>query len=166
MTKPMEKLPLPEHPVLEAWASALNDAGYWAFVVDAQWRYVFQTDELRLTFEDMRNGAAGFAAYNEHVFSAQAFNYFGAVIGQYRDSMLDWLGPYVLASTPGGRDELRRLIHPEIAHRVDELEPKEVPPIWLLRPEWTTAGADTSGMAVWFRLDDEEGEIAGFVSLS
>jgi hypothetical protein len=35
MTERFESLPLPEHPLLAAWASMLNDAGYWAEVLDA-----------------------------------------------------------------------------------------------------------------------------------
>jgi class 3 adenylate cyclase len=48
-----ESYPLPAHPALAAWASALNEAGHWANVLDARFRYVYQTDELRKTFADM-----------------------------------------------------------------------------------------------------------------
>ena len=44
----VKSLPLPDHPVLAAWASALNDAGHWAYVLDRSWRVVFVTDELAL----------------------------------------------------------------------------------------------------------------------
>lgn len=166
MTEPMKPLPLPAHPMLAAWASTLNDAGCWAYVFDAEWRYVFQTDELRSTFEDMRRATAEPTHLGSHVFSSGAKQYFEAAIGSYLDAMITELGPYVLATTSGGREELRRIVDPGLADRVDELQPKELPPVWLLRPEWTTAGADTSGMAVWIRIDDDQGQLAGFVSLS
>jgi len=44
-----ESLPLPEDPLLATWASALNDAGYFANILDAGWRYVYDTDELLLS---------------------------------------------------------------------------------------------------------------------
>ncbi len=163
MTEPMEPLPLPDHPALAAWASVLNDAGYWAFVLDAQWRYVFQTDELRSTFADMGNRST---VPTSHVFSTDAKRYFEAAIGGYQELMFWEFGPYVLGSTPGGREVLRRLVDPELAGLVDELQPKEIPAVWLVRPEWTTAGADVSGMAVWARINDGDGQLAGFVSLS
>ena len=54
--EPLETLPLPEDPFVAAAASVLNDAGHWAYVLDAQWRIAFVTDELRLSFGD--TGAA------------------------------------------------------------------------------------------------------------
>ena len=45
MSQSVESLPLPDHPVLAAWASALNATGYWASLLDAEWRCVFATDE-------------------------------------------------------------------------------------------------------------------------
>jgi hypothetical protein len=47
--EPLQTLPLPEDPVLAQCASALNDAGHWALVLDASWRVVFATDEVRLS---------------------------------------------------------------------------------------------------------------------
>jgi hypothetical protein len=47
--EPLQSLPLPEDPVLAQCASAVNDAGYWAFVLDASWQLVFATDEVRLS---------------------------------------------------------------------------------------------------------------------
>src|SRR4051794_19739156 len=56
MTESLGSLLLPDHPLLATWASALNDAGYWATLMDAEWRIVFVTDELRLSHRNM--GAA------------------------------------------------------------------------------------------------------------
>jgi hypothetical protein len=52
MAGSFRSLPLPDDPTLAAWASALNVAGHWADVYDAEWRMVFATDELRFTFGD------------------------------------------------------------------------------------------------------------------
>src|SRR6476660_1396182 len=43
MRESFESPPLPEHPLLAAWASTLNDVGYWANLFDAEWRYMFTT---------------------------------------------------------------------------------------------------------------------------
>jgi hypothetical protein len=44
---PVATMPLPEEPTLAAYAAALNATGHWATIFDAQWRFVFVTDELR-----------------------------------------------------------------------------------------------------------------------
>jgi hypothetical protein len=44
-----ERCALPEDPTLAAVASALNDAGYWAIIVDRQWRNLYMTDAQRLS---------------------------------------------------------------------------------------------------------------------
>jgi class 3 adenylate cyclase len=165
-----ETFPLPEHPSLAAWASALNETGHWANVLDATWRFVFQTEELRKTFADM--GRPSNAVLGSHFFSQEVNQRFAAAVGgpwaepEFRRSYFSDLGPYVLAGTPGGRAELRRVIDPELADLVDELQPEAVPKTWVVRPEWTTAGAEVTGSAVWFRIDDDHGNLAGFCILS
>jgi hypothetical protein len=47
-----ETVPLPEDPALAVVARALTDAGQFAYSVDSEWRWVYQTDEppwLRIT---------------------------------------------------------------------------------------------------------------------
>ena len=53
MSDSFESPPLPEHPLLRAWATVLNDGGYWAVLLDAEWRYVFVTDEMRASYRDL-----------------------------------------------------------------------------------------------------------------
>jgi class 3 adenylate cyclase len=157
---------LPDDPVLAAWASALDDAGYWAYILDAGFRFVFATDELLVTFGDM--GASWDVPIGSHFYSAEAMQFRGARFGgpfgvpeRRRAAFLD-AGRYVLAGTPGGREELRRAIDPALVPLVEELEPIELPFAWTLRPEWTTAGAEVAGSAVFLRIDDGHGRLAGF----
>jgi class 3 adenylate cyclase len=170
MTGAGETYALPNNPALAAWASALNETGHWANVLDAQWQYVFHTDELRKTYADMGRPSAGMLGL--HFFSQEAHELFAEAIGgavsevDFRRAYFSELGGYVLASTPGGRDELRRIVDPRLADLVDALEPTAAPETWVVRPEWTTAGVDATGAAVWFRIDDDHGDLAGFCILS
>jgi class 3 adenylate cyclase len=169
VTESSTLLPLPEHPLLRAWALALNDAGFWATLLNAQWRYVFDTDEMLLSYRDMGmtrspNGA--------HYLSAQAREFVRDVVGgswgaweSRRDWVLD-VGRFVLAETPGGREELRRVIDPELADYVDELQPLALPPVAINRSEFTTAGANVTGTAVLIRIDDDQGHRVGVCLLS
>ena len=162
-------MPLPEHPLLRAWASVLNDAGYWAAVLDAQWRYVFVTDELRLSYTDM--GAAKTPPIGAHFLSAEYRRFMAQTLGGASASsevirawFLD-VGRYVLAGSPGGREEIRRVVDPDLADLVDQLQPQDLPPIRMHRSEFTTAGAEVTGTGVLIRIDDPDGHRVGMCVL-
>jgi class 3 adenylate cyclase len=155
---------------LATWASALNASGYWATVYDCSWRVVFVTDELRVSFGD--TGADSFIPIGFHVFSAQVrhsneqagLHYGGhAADSEFRLAHhISRLGPYVLATMPGGRDALRRVADPRFADLVDELQPEVVPAVWFggAVPD-TVAGVDVVGSVTYVRVDDANGDFAG-----
>jgi class 3 adenylate cyclase len=70
-------------------------------------------------------------------------------------------GRYVLAGTPGGREELRRVVDPALAELVDQLQPEDLPPVWIDRTEFEIAGVEASGSALWIRIDDANGHRVG-----
>jgi hypothetical protein len=169
VTDRLKSLSLPDDPDLAACASALNDAGHWADVFDAAWRYVFATDETRLSF----GGAVTFLPIGSHIFSAE-FTQFrvsvhrgGFVLPEYHRAHFLGLGPYVLASTTGGREELRRVVDQEFANLVDELQPKDPPAVWAPSSlSSTVAGLDAAVSYAVFRISDAHGHVAGFCSVS
>jgi class 3 adenylate cyclase len=169
MTESLESLPLPDHPLLATWASALNDAGYWATLMDAEWRIVFVTDELRLTHRDM--GAATTPPIGVHFLSAEWREFNETVLGaspsseDLRASFLN-TGRFVLASTPGGREQLRRVLEPQLASFVDQLQPEELPDVWVNRQRFKTAGAEAAARGVWLRIDDPGGQRVGVCLLT
>jgi class 3 adenylate cyclase len=148
-----EKSPsLPDHPILAAWASALNDAGHWAIISDANSRYAFVTDELLVSYR-----ALGFPAVpiGAHVFSAEAVQFVVAQLGgswpseEVRRQWFLTAGRYVLATTRGGREKLRRLVDPELVDLVDELRPLDHPVVLMLRPlleRAATTGVRAAGL--------------------
>src|SRR5207253_6328966 len=143
---PIEMLPLPDDPTLAVYATALNETGHWAEIWDAQWRFVFVTDELRLTSGESfdaaveRLGSHRFAS-SEHSLLKEL--YFGdwteRAVLRFRKQ-----APFVLFDTPGGRDELRRVVDPalvDLVDLVDEIEPVEAPPVWQGRWLYKLAGS-------------------------
>jgi hypothetical protein len=70
-------------------------------------------------------------------------------------------GRYVVAGTPGGREALRRVVDPELADLVDQLQPRDLPPVWINRSAFTTAGAEVAGLSMWVRIDDAHGHRVG-----
>jgi class 3 adenylate cyclase len=163
MTDLFESLPLPEHPLLRAWATVLNDGGYWAVVLDAEWRYVFVTDEMLASYRDL--GATTMPLIGAHVCGAEARLFFREILGaegpELARARFLQVGSYVLAETPGGRDELRRIVDPEVGGLVGELEPRDVPAVWMNESGFSTAGARATGSATWIRVDDAEGNRVG-----
>ena len=169
VTEPLKSLPLPDEPKLAAWASALNDAGYWADLYDSEWREVFVTDELRLSVGD--TGAVTVLPIGFHLFSEQATRFRVSRLVRFaspevrRTHFLAW-GPYVLASMPSGRDGLHRVVDPEFAHLVDQLEPKDLPDV-LPGPDVPSmvAGVEVADIVTTFRIDDAHGNLAGSCNL-
>ena len=168
MARSLKSLRLPDDPTLAAWASALNETGFWAQIVDANWRYVFVTDELSVSYEALGVPAVPIGA---HLLSAEGVQYVLAEHGgswpspEVRRAWFLTAGRYVLASTPGGREELRRLVDPEFADLVDELQPLEHPVVSVLRSTASGANADLSTTAITFRIEDSHEHVVGFCAV-
>lgn len=163
MSDSFESPPLPEHPLLRAWATVLNDGGYWAVLLDAEWRYVFVTDEMRASYQDL--GATTVPLIGAHILSVEARLFFRDVLGteppEVARARFFQVGRYVLAETPGGREELRRIVDPELAGLVGELEPQDLPAVWMNESMFRSAGVRGTGSAIWIRVDDAEGNRVG-----
>ncbi len=162
-----DPLPLPDHPALQAMAAALRDTGQWATIVDRSWRYVYVTDDFRLSM----GGVAELAPVplGAHMFGSEA------VITRRRwrngPNALEFerpgfaaLGGWVLADTPGGRDELRGLVDPAFRDMVDELSPGD-PGLALSFAGSGTGlqGTQVHVMVTAVRLHDAVGRLAGTV---
>jgi hypothetical protein len=168
MSESVESLPLPHDRVLAEWAATLNEAGHWAYMFDASWRLVFATDELRLSFGD--TGADTVLPIGSRLFSAEYLRYAASVAGglnalsEFRRAWFSGLGPYMLTTMPGGREELRRVVDPELVDLIDELQPRDVPDAWPgpTPASSTFAGVEVAGLVSWFRIDDRHGNLAGF----
>ena len=183
MARSLKSLRLPDDPTLAAWASALNDAGFWAQIVDANWRYVFVTDELSVSYQALGLPAVPVGA---HLLSAEGVHYVLAQLGgswpspAVRRAWFLTAGRYVLASTPGGREELRRLVDPELADLVDELQSLAHPVVSVLAPlleraaafgdvaagsTASGANADLPATAITFRIEDSHEHVVGFCAV-
>jgi class 3 adenylate cyclase len=177
MAESLKSLRLPHDPTLAAWASALNDAGFWAQIVDANWRYVFETDELSASYQALGLPTVPIGA---HLLSAEGAHHVLAQLGgswpspAVRRAWFLTSGRYVLASTPGGREELRRLVDPELADLVDELQTLAHPVVSVLDPLHeraaafgdVAAGSTGSGStAITFPIEDSHEHVVGFCAV-
>jgi class 3 adenylate cyclase len=164
-------LPLPQDPDLALWATTLNDAGYWSYVLDRDWRVVFVTDELRLSHGD--TGDSTRIPIGHHWYGIELSQFWktaasGSISSvEMRRDLFSEMGPFVLGAAPGGRDSLRDVVDSELTDLVDELEPADLPPVLLL-PERVTmsfGGTRVPSRTIYLRIDGSDGRLAGVAIL-
>jgi class 3 adenylate cyclase len=163
-----EPYPLPEDPTLADVAKAVRDSGQWAWVVDARWRIVYITDELRRS-----NGAPGtLAAFaiGEHLFGPAALSAseswrFGSNTSELYRSFFLGVGGMVLTDTPGGRVELRALVDAGLRDLVEDLIPSSSEAIAFVQQAHGVMGT-TAFHNVVLRVRRPSGQLAGSVVIS
>lgn len=158
--------PLPDDPALAEAASALNVARAWAHVVDRDWRWVYMTDDVRLSLGrppemiDVPLGLHYFGTeaadseMNQRAFRAETTG---------RCALAN-LGPWLLADARGGRAELRDVLDPSYHDLIDAIEPDDQSIVRSFpMPAYTVAGAVTGLLATAWRIRDADGRLAGTV---
>jgi len=166
-----ETCPLPDDPTLAGMATALNDAGYWAEIVDPAWRCVYMTDDARLIY----GGRVELAALplGAHLYGTERLN---AAMGwrgghfplEIQRRAFALFGSWLLADMPGGREELRALVDPRLRDIVDELVAAAPPPAGsvVFRGLYTAAGAGVDIPVTVVRLRNDTGQLVGSAIIS
>ena len=119
-----ETCPLPEDPALAEVAGALNEVGAWSIIVDREWRWVYSTDDNRLTQD--AGGELAPIPLGSHFYGTESVNTMlawrsgGWTLDAFRAGFTA-IGPWLLADTPGGREELRDFVDPKLRDLVDEI---------------------------------------------
>lgn len=163
-----ETCPLPGNPTLAAIARALNDAGYWAIIVDRKWRNLYMTDAQRLS----EGGLLELAPFpvGPHLCSAESLDALLSgrgrlnTIGAMRQRF-EMLGPYMLAAE-GGREELRELVDPRLDDIVDQLSPIHLANALSVLVPGSGAGMPVEIQITLLPVMDGDGQYVGTVILS
>lgn len=169
--EPQETCPLPDDPTLAAVAKALNEAGQWAEIFDPLSRFVYMTDEVRLIYGgrvELALVPLGLHAYSPEATNMRMEWRGGQFPLEIIRKGLALYGPWLLADTPGGREELREIVDPRLRDIVDELSPLDPPPAFTtsFRGLYTRAGAGVEIFTTRVRLRDEAGRFVGDVAVS
>jgi class 3 adenylate cyclase len=158
-----ESCALPDDPLLAEAASALNEGRAWALVLDAEWRWVYMSDDARLSSGSQLGMVP--VPLGAHFFSAAAIE--SGVLGQTfgLDSMSDHLmglGSWMLADAGGERDALREVVHEGLRDVVDAIDPsaRSLVRTYPVRG-WYTAGSPTRLLVTAWRISDANGRIVG-----
>lgn len=162
-----QSYPLPDHPALRDVAAALRDAQQWGLIADADWRLVYVTDELRLTFGGFVHRSSW--AIGAHFFGPEALRKardfrFGMNSPELYRVIFRGLGGYALADTPGGPEAVRGALDPSLHDVLAELAPDHSDARTFVS---SAMGLDETSVApiVAIRLRDARGAIAGTVIL-
>lgn len=150
--------------LLSATAAVLEAAEHGALLVDHRWHVVSMSSDLRLL-------AGGLAApvcmpLDRHAFGPDVVE---AWLDYRRgpttmDLQREWfrgVGGLVLTDTPGGRDELRELVHPGLRDVVDELIPADAEIGTFGLPSPIIAGPTRRYPWIWIRQRDQSGRLVG-----
>ena len=156
--------PLPEDPALAEAATALNAARAWAYVVDRAWRWVYATDDFRLSVGRSHEPVAvplGRHCFGPETVASDVYSRTFRTDSSGRQAVAE-LAPWMLADTPGGRDALRDAV--DIAWRdvMDSAEPDNRSSVRSFSMEaYTIAGAPTKLLATAWRIRDVRGRVVG-----
>jgi class 3 adenylate cyclase len=136
--------------------------------VDDRWRVVFVTDELRLTFggnQELAHWPIGTHFFGPEFLAATHAWRFGTTNIDLFRSNFAGVGGWVLTDTPGGREELRRLVDPCLHDLVDDLAPDDAAALWFAgRGMGLDAAVGVPILAL--RIRDAEGRLAGTAWIS
>jgi len=164
-----ETCPLPDDPTLAAIARALNDSGYWAIIVDRQWRNLYVTDAQRLS----EGGLLELASFpvGVHICSPESLTALLAGRGRLNTvetmrKRFEAFGPYMLAAAEGGRDELRALVDPRLRDIVDQLSPADLVNAFAVSFPGSGAGMSVEIQITLMPVRGGDGQLAGTVILS
>jgi class 3 adenylate cyclase len=163
-----QSYPLPEDAALADVATALQEAGHWAWIVDAEWRLVFVTDALRSTFGAHVAYASfpiGCHLFGPEMLEAASTWRFGSNSAERMAVVLEGMGGVVLADTPGGREAVRAVIDPALHGTLDRLEPDHREASTFLTRGFAL-DADTPVTASMLRVRSPAGELAGTVLIT
>lgn len=160
---------MPEDGALAATAVALRDSGQWADIVDRHWRWVYSTDDQRRIYGGLLELAA--VALGSHYFGPEALRVrlgwrSGPNTPELTRELFAAFGGLVLADTPGGHEELSRLVDPTLRELVAGLEPTASAPAVPIAWRGNIVGRPVRALTFAIRIHDVQGDRVGTALIS
>jgi hypothetical protein len=153
-----------ENQALAEVAIALSETRQLGCVRDHRWRVVYGTDELRLLYGanlELAPLAVGFHLFGPEQVSASLQWRNGPNTIEINRVQFVALGGMVLADTPGGRGQLRELVHPALQDIVDRLSPAQPAAVSFMSSRATIAREIVDVPVLAMRIRDRDGRLVG-----
>jgi hypothetical protein len=153
-----------ENQALAEVAIALSETRQLGCVRDHRWRVVYGTDELRLLYGanlELAPLAVGFHLFGPEQVSASLQWRNGPNTIEINRVQFVALGGMVLADTPGGRGQLRELVHPALQDIVDRLSPAQPAAVSFMSSGATVAREIVDVPVLAMRIRDRDGRLVG-----
>jgi class 3 adenylate cyclase len=145
-------------------AAALNAAGYWAELVDHEWRHAFTTDDLRSSW-GMPLGLAtvplGAFYFGPQATRVRLKGRWGPNTIEDQRVQFAAVGGWLLGDLPGGLDALTELLDPELHDFLDGLEPKSAAAVTYVTRSTSFGGSRLVIPSIGLRIRRADGTLAG-----
>ena len=158
---------MPEDRWLSDAATALNESGHFATIVDRDWRMVFQTDALVAAvgfLVDTPSRHSGAFMFGRETMEWMAALPTGATALDYARAQLEHVGEWVIQDLDGGRKRLRALVDPRLSDTVEQItETGATSAITFSYDGFGPAGSRPQMVVTAIRIRRPDGELAGTV---
>jgi hypothetical protein len=145
-------------------AAALNAAGYWAELVDHEWRHAFTTDELRLSWSQplgLAKVPLGAFYFGPQASRVRLAGRWGPNTIEDQRVQFAATGGWVLADLSGGLDALTELLAPELHDLLEELAPESATAVTFVTRSTSFGGSRLVIPSVGLRIRRADGTLAG-----
>jgi len=163
----VEALPLPTDPVLRDAAARLEERRLVAEIWDSRWRLAYMTRDYMLSCGTTAERAAagiGTTIYGQDSFALRT-SWPGFATTDSWLASLTRLLPLIANDVPGGIEELRAGIVPQLLGELDHVVPRQADSMTLEGGEIKLGSRTTEFATVGMRLLDGQGALAGTVFL-
>jgi class 3 adenylate cyclase len=145
-------------------AAALNTAGYWAELVDHEWRHAFTTDDLRLSWGlplGLATVPLGAFYFGPQATRVRLTGRWGPNTIEDQREQFAAAGGWVLADLSGGLNALTELLAPELHDFLDKLAPGSAAAVTYVTRSTSFGGSRLVIPSIGLRIRRADGTLAG-----
>ena len=162
-----DRYAFPDDPALRQVAEAMEGTGQWAFVFDDDWRLVYVTDATRWTYGahvERADFAIGRKFFGPEGLAVSQTWRFGPNTSERIGLLLEAIGGWMVADTPGGLAEVRGAVDPSLHPYLDRLRPVGDIATWLVA-EGFALDRSVDVPLTGLRVRRPDGSLAGTVAI-
>jgi class 3 adenylate cyclase len=151
-------------PRLKNIVDELEKTRWAALVTEPDFRLVWVSTEMKVLLDEHDEDKLGYGKHMIEVFLSDTWA--STVTAESQLNAFFHHLPLVIDSTEGGKEAIKEMVGPELAPYVDDLEPREMPPLRVDEMDYIRPGMEpTTVRFVAFKLFSNDGDLLGHVEL-